>query len=224
VRFTLAVGLFCGFNLRPGATDYLVRKLGFAKDEVTHLEYRGGEWPGGFLVRTHDGRQGFIPKDRYSFLNLMYVPRRCLVCPDLTNELADISVGDTWLEEYAGGWSTVISRSLRGDDVLKQAAHAGVVRLEELTRDQILLSHAHLFAYKKYGYFVRRWWLRTPLSYRLQEPPITMRLWLQQSLLLALIIILRSDIVRGFAQRLPLSWLGSLSAWGRKGAKARARR
>lgn len=219
-KFTLAIGLFCGFNLRPGATVHLINKLGFAKQEVTHLEYRGGEWPGGLLVQTSDARSGFIPKDRYSYVNLMYTPRRCLTCPDLTNELADISVGDMWLKEYAGGWSTVVGRSPRGEEVLGEAARAGVIKLEKISRDDFLRSHAHLIAYKKQGYFVRQRWLSIPLSYRLREPTIGKRTWIQQSLLLALILILSNNLVRRLVQRLPLAWLGRLSSWGRQGSRS----
>jgi coenzyme F420 hydrogenase subunit beta len=221
-KFPLVIGLFCGFNLRPVATEYLIHKLGFEKEEVAHLEYRGGEWPGGFLVSGRDARQGFIPKDLYNYVNLIYVPRRCLTCPDLTNELADISVGDTWLERYKDGWSTVIGRSPRGEHVLKEAALEGVIRTDEISRDELLRSHAHLFAYKKEGYSVRQAWLRVPLQYNLERPPITKRRWLQESLLLALILILRNRFIRSLVQLLPLALLGRLSSWGKRAAKLSA--
>jgi len=147
-----------------------------------------------------------------------------LTCPDLTNELADISVGDMWLEEYTGGWSTIIGRSPRGEDILKEAARKDIIRIDEISRNHILRSHAHLFAYKKEGYFVRQRWLRVPLNYALQRPSIGKRRWLQESLLLALILILSNSLIRGLVQRLPLAWLGRLSSWGRKGAKLSAYR
>jgi coenzyme F420 hydrogenase subunit beta len=221
-KFPLVIGLFCGFNLRPLATEHLIRKLGFEKEEVAHLEYRGGEWPGGFLVLGRDSRKGFIPKNWYNYVNLMYVPRRCLTCPDLTNELADISVGDIWLEKYKGGWSTVIGRSSHGEDVLKEVALKGVIRINAISRDDLLRSHAHLFTYKKQGYFVRQGWLQGAMKYNVQRPPIKKRSWLQESLLLALILILRKRFIRGLVQRLPLAWLGRLSSWGMKGVKSPA--
>jgi coenzyme F420 hydrogenase subunit beta len=223
-KFPLVIGLFCGLNVRPAATDYLIRKLGFEKEEVSHLEYRGGNWPGGLLVRASDGREGFIPKAQYNYVNLLYIPRRCLVCPDLTNELADISVGDVWLEQYAGGWSTVIGRSAHGERILTQAALKGVIRMNELTRVDILRSHGHLFAYKKEGYFVRRSLLRVPVRYTLPRPAIGKRSWLQQSALLLLILVLSNRFIRSLVQRLPLPWLARLSYWGRKGATLSANR
>jgi coenzyme F420 hydrogenase subunit beta len=213
--YPLVIGLFCGFNLQPAATQHLVHKVGYETRQVSRLEYRGGPWPGGLVVQTTEGQRRFVPKDSYGYVNLMYTPRRCLVCPDLTNELADLSVGDTWLTEYAGGWSTVICRSAEGEKLLDEAVHAGVVRRQKITREQLQRSHAHLFAYKKEGYFVRRKWLHVPLDYKVHAPSVSVWRWLQQTLLLALILVLSNPMVRRAAQRLPLSWLGGLSRAGR---------
>lgn len=223
-KFPLAIGLFCGFNLLPAATEHLVHKLGFQKEEVAKLQYREGDWPGGFSVVSRDGRRGFIAKSDYGYVNLMFVPRRCLNCPDLTNELADISVGDTWLHGYQGGWSTVVCRSQRGESLLKQATLKGVITLNEISREQMLRSHSHLFDYKKKGYFVRQRWLRSPLNYTLQRPSIGKRDWLLQSLLLGLILVLGNNRIRNLVARLPLPWLSRLSSWGRKGARRSAER
>jgi coenzyme F420 hydrogenase subunit beta len=217
-KFPLSIGLFCGFNLPPAATDHLIAKTGFSKGQVVELEYRGGPWPGGLLVRRSDGQERFIPKHSYNYVNLAHVPRRCLACPDLTNELADLSVGDTWLEEYAGGWSTVISRSPQGERLLTEAADAGVLRLRDINRQDLLRSHGHLLAYKKEGYFVRQKWLRIPLSYKLLRPSISRRRWVQQSALLAVILALSNRPARELLQRLPISWLGWLSRRGRTAA------
>jgi coenzyme F420 hydrogenase subunit beta len=216
--FPLAMGIFCGFNLHPAATKHLVNKLGFGIQDVKQLEYRGGPWPGGLIIRAQDGRQRSLSKESYSYVNLLYPPRRCLACPDLTNELADLSVGDTWLREYRGGWSTVICRSLQGEELLSEAVEAGVLSSHEITRQQLMASHGHLFAYKKEGYFVRRKWLRVPLDYRVPEPPVGLGRWGQQTLLLALILLLSNSLVRSVIQRLPLSWLGRLSRVGRTAA------
>jgi len=222
-RFPLAIGLFCGFNLEPAATDYLITKAGFAKQQVAQFHYRGGPWPGGLVIDGRDGQRYFAPKDSYAYVNLMHVPHRCLVCPDLTNELADLSVGDTWLREYEGGWSTVICRTAQGEQLLEEAVQAGTLRLAEIDRAALMHSHGHLFAYKKEGYFVRQWWLRVPLDYRLRRPQVGVKRWVQQSLLLAAILILSTSAVRRVIRRMPDSWLALLSRRGRTSA-AGARR
>ncbi len=217
-KFPLVIGLFCGFNLEPAATLHLISKAGFRREDVAQLQYRGGPWPGGLVIHSRDGRRHSMAKNDYSYVNLMHVPRRCLVCPDLTNELADLSVGDSWLKEYAGGWSTVICRSALGEHLIAEAADAGVLRVEEISREDILRSHGHLLAYKKEGYFVRQRWLRVPLSYTLLRPSISRRQWVEQSMLLAVILALSNRLVRAMLQRLPLPWLGWLSRRGRMAA------
>jgi coenzyme F420 hydrogenase subunit beta len=222
-KFPLAFGLFCGFNLEPSATQHLIHETGLAPEQVAQLQYRGGPWPGGLVVDSRDGQQHVIPKHEYGYVNLMHVPRRCLVCPDLTNELADLSVGDTWLDKYAGGWSTVITRSAEGERVVQEAKRAGVLRVEEIGRDALLRSHGHLIAYKKEGYVVRQRWLRVPLEYTLLQPSVGVRRWIQQSLLLAAILTLSRAPVRRMVQRLPRSWLARMSSWGRTAARGGAR-
>lgn len=218
-KFPLAIGLFCGFNVEPQATDFLIAKAGVSREEVSRLQYRGGPWPGGLVIDTRDGRQISTPKDEYDYVNLLRVPRRCLVCPDLTNELSDIAVGDSWIPEYAGGWSTVITRSEVGDRLLSTAAEAGVLRMEEIDLEAVLRSHAHLFAYKKEGYFVRQWWLRAPLKYSLPRPAVGAGSWVQQSLLLGLILLLSNPAVRWLIERLPAPWLARLSRRGKQAAR-----
>lgn len=220
-KFPLTIGLFCGFNLLPAATDHLIARTGLNKRHIVTLQYRGGRWPGGLLLHSSDGRQRFIPKHSYGYVNLAYVPRRCLACPDLTNELADLSVGDTWLEEYAGGWSTVICRSARGEQLLAEAAEAGVLRVDNINRQDLLRSHGHLLAYKKEGYFVRQKWLRTPLRYTLLRPKVKRRRWLEQSGVLFLILGLSNQLARRILQRVPLPWLAWLSGRGRQGLISR---
>jgi coenzyme F420 hydrogenase subunit beta len=222
-KFPVVLGLFCGFNLEPTATRHLIHKLGLAPEQVAQLQYRGGPWPGGLVVDSRDGQRHTIPKGEYGYVNLMHVPRRCLACPDLTNELADLSVGDTWLDEYAGGWSTVITRSAQGERVLREAQQAGVLRVEEISRDAFLRSHGHLIAYKKEGYVVRQRWLRVPLEYTLLQPSVGVGRWVQQSLLLAAILVLSTGPVRAIVQRLPRSWLGRISRWGKTAARGGAR-
>jgi coenzyme F420 hydrogenase subunit beta len=215
-QFPLTIGLFCGFNLLPTATDHLIAKIGLHKEQIVNLQYRGGPWPGGLLVQTSDGQQRFIPKHLYGYVNLAYSPRRCLTCPDLTNELADLSVGDCWLEQYSGGWSTVICRSVRGERLLKAAEQAGVLSVEDISREDLLRSHGHLLAYKKEGYFVRQKWLSLPLRYKLLRPEISARRQLGQSVLLLLILGLGSRPARAVLRRVPLSWLAWLSDRGRQ--------
>lgn len=71
-----------------------------------------------------------------------WVPKRCLVCDDLTSELADISVGS---EGSSVRWSTVIVRTREGEDVFSRVERAGVVEIHPVLN----LENVQELAYRK---------------------------------------------------------------------------
>lgn len=147
-KISLIVGLFCGFNMHTEATTVLLKKLGLKKEDVISLKYRSGRHPGGFLVNTDYGSQ-FIDKHIYNILNPIFIPKRCLLCPDLMNELADISVGDIWMKEFSDGWSSVIIRTPIGMEAVSKAYKNGWINCKKLRYDDLLSSHRHLIQFKK---------------------------------------------------------------------------
>ena len=60
----------------------------------------------------------------------------CHVCPDMTSEFSDISVGTVEGEE---GWNTVVVRTERGEGLVKRAEAEGVIESRTLPVDK--LSH-----------------------------------------------------------------------------------
>jgi len=58
-----------------------------------------------------------------------YARNNCHYCEDLTSDYADISVGSIGSQ---GGWSSVITRSKEGEEVLKGAIKAGLVEVKSL--------------------------------------------------------------------------------------------
>lgn len=153
-KICLIVGLFCGFNMHIEATTALLKKLGLKKEEVISLKYRSGGHPGGLLVNTENG-SWFLDKHIYNVLNPVYIPKRCLLCPDLMSELADISVGDIWMKEFTDGWSSVIIRTPIGMEVVTKAYKNGWINCEKLHYDDLLSSHRHLIQFKKEAIYAR---------------------------------------------------------------------
>ena len=155
-KIKYCIGIFCGFNMTAQATEHLIRKMSVKKDEIKSLQYRGGSWPGGFLVETEGGKIKFLGKHVYSYTNALFVPERCLVCPDLTNELADISIGDAWDEDLdTKGWSRIIVRTEEGRDIFQDGLQDNLIYVRKSSKDDFLKSHAHLVKYKKKDFFIR---------------------------------------------------------------------
>ncbi len=143
-NIALIVGLFCGYNMTPDATDFLLGKAGVRKEEVASLRYRGGPYPGGFLVRTRSGAERFFPKYCYDAVNLIFAPGRCAGCGDYMSELADLSVGDAWGH---GKRSVVIARTAAGEEALRAAD----VEMEEIAVGELFRMHRHNIRHKKSG-------------------------------------------------------------------------
>lgn len=117
-KIFLSIGLFCGLNLRFDSLEFFVHKLGKKLKDLEKVSYREGKWPGKTVLEF---AKTYCIVDK-NILNHIFTLPRCLFCIDHTNELADISCGDAWLPELLkrndGGWSTIISRSSKGNEIL----------------------------------------------------------------------------------------------------------
>lgn len=216
------IGLFCGFNLTPDATPFLLSKLRVNPDAVSSLSYRGGDWPGSFTVSTKDGHTVAIPKLSYNFLHLTHLPSRCALCPDLFAELADISVGDYWPEADAGReCSSIIVRTGKGKELLRTAAHT--LEIGDLTPTQLYRSHAHLIQYKKRAITVRLSLSPTRPSFSLHPLPLSVPERISAALFCAALRTGRSRVGRMLLGLLPLSIPGycARAFRGRSGKRLR---
>jgi len=139
----VAIGIFCAGTPASQGTIDLFKKLGVNPDSVAEVRYRGHGWPGKFAVRPVGGDtfcEMATYTDAWGFLQ-KYRPYRCYLCPDGTNESADISCGDPWYrnpEEGEAGSSLVLTRTEKGKTILRGAIEAGYVVLEK--RDPQILE------------------------------------------------------------------------------------
>lgn len=133
-RVVLAVGIFCGLTAVPRATEIAARRAGVDPADLSAVSYRGPDWPGGLRLETRTGGITGVPyPDYFDRWVDVWVPPRCRLCPDALAELADVSVGDAWLERFEGspGVSDLIVRTA-----------AGAALLEELGSEWLALTEA----------------------------------------------------------------------------------
>ncbi len=154
-KIYLTIGLFCGFNLSYKATDYLIRKGNIEKENTEYISYRMKKNNmTGFYTRDYDGKEFFINKHGYTFLNLIYSPVRCWKCFDYTSEFADISVGDAW--EQGEGWSRIIVRTDKGKEIISKAFEANRIHIKLSAQEDIYMSQKSILNYKKVGFGFRK--------------------------------------------------------------------
>lgn len=117
----LKVGLFC---METFSYDDLMRYLkdeGVDPSRVTKFEIKNGRFyalAGG--EELHKTKLGKVKK---------LVRPCCHVCEDFTSEYADVSVGNVGTPD---GWSTVITRTERGEKAFKAAVASGLLEAQPL--------------------------------------------------------------------------------------------
>jgi coenzyme F420 hydrogenase subunit beta len=149
LKTTLSIGFFCAGTPSTRGTLDLLKHYGSKPEEVEELRYRGLGWPGAArVVFKERGRQPLEVSyaDSWGFVQ-KYRPFRCYLCPDLTAEFADISVGDPWYREISQnepGRSLILIRTERGREIFRQAVAKGYIAAAPVAADIILRSQKNL--------------------------------------------------------------------------------
>jgi coenzyme F420 hydrogenase subunit beta len=149
-RVVLALGIFCGLTCEPRATEVAALQAGLEPAELASVSYRGPGWPGEMRLVTRDGRVRRRDYPEYFDRHLAaHTPPRCRVCPDALAELADISVGDAWLERFEGsdGVSDLIVRTPAGERISR--ALAGRLCLQDATPEEMVASQRETYRVKR---------------------------------------------------------------------------
>ena len=155
-QIVIRIGLFCGFNPTLSSTKFLLRRAGVKNfDDVINIKYRDGDWPCGFRAITKDGKDHFLyPIHHFLFSHYVFERRRCAMCMDQLNELADIAIGDEWIEEDRGdikGWCSIIVRTKEGEEIINRTVQRGDIHVEPSTKDHIWGGQNSTMVYKKRG-------------------------------------------------------------------------
>jgi len=157
-KIALHVGIMCSHTVSFYGTNFLLRKLGFSWEHIAEIAYRGNGWPGSMLIKLKDGLGVSVPYvgcwNAYQpvFSCFFFTPRRCLMCFDETNELADISCGDAWFPELKNerkGASIVVARTMKGEEILNIASSKGMLFLRPLDCERVKRSQAEPLKFKK---------------------------------------------------------------------------
>lgn len=169
-RIVLHLGLLCSHVPTFWATELLLQRMGVEKSEIVRLDYRGEGWPGSMRILLKDGTKKMLQQPlSWNFLSLdFFTPRRCLMCSDGLNELADLSFGDAWLPEFSKdklGTSLLIARSSIGERLLEKARLAGKIELEEILPDKVIQSQLNTLYFKKKNVNSRIKWLGQKIKY-----------------------------------------------------------
>jgi coenzyme F420 hydrogenase subunit beta len=127
VPVSLMVGLFCNWALDTRQLiDLLSEKLG--PSEVVGMDIPPP--PANMMIMDTERGKVQIPLSEIKPL----IPHTCFICPDMTAELADVSVG---MFENRPGWNTLIVRSDKGAEFIALARKAGFIETQKFPADHL---------------------------------------------------------------------------------------
>lgn len=157
-KIVLHFGIICSHTVNFLGTEFLLEKLGVSSKEIAGIAYRGRGWPGSMSIKLNNNSSRSVPYvgkwNSYGpvFSSFFFTPKRCLMCPDETNELADISFGDAWIPELRNerkGESVIVARTNVGAKILSVALAEGVMSMKALKHNRVESSQAGPLKFKK---------------------------------------------------------------------------
>lgn len=169
-RLTFTFGLICGGMKSANQSKMIGWQLGVHPDNLINIDFRRK-----YMNRPADQKiyqvwSKLDNKERYKDVNKIYgtdygagffKPKACDYCDDVVSELADISVGDAWLNQFTydpRGTSLIIVRNSVLGELLKNGIINNEIELTELSAEDAYMTQAGGFRHRRQG-----------LSYRLQK-------------------------------------------------------
>jgi coenzyme F420 hydrogenase subunit beta len=124
---SLVIGLFCTWALDTRKLIAMLRdRIDIGKIKKMDIPPPPAEV---FVIEMDEGKVE-IPLDEIRPL----VPHGCLICPDMTSELADVSVG---VLEGEPDWNTLIIRTEKGKKFIEEAIKEGWVVTKEIPQEKL---------------------------------------------------------------------------------------
>ncbi len=155
----ILISIYSGTNMYPGAIEFYLKGNGIKTlKNVRKINWRYGEWPGKLRVITKTNRILSLKKFYYNYLIPFFISKNCLITPDFTGELSDISVGDAWspkLENKGYGYSVIISRTKLLDKIINNLKKKNTLSLKKIDLTDAIKMHAHMLEFKKVGSYLR---------------------------------------------------------------------
>ncbi len=163
-KIPFIVGIICGGLKSSFFTDYLAEKSGI-KGNYSKQEYRIKD-PSSNAIDYSFG--AFNQENEFYQIKMktlgdmwgtgLFKANACDFCDDVTTELADISLGDAWLEPYrkdGKGTNVIVSRTQFADHLIKEGIIKKELSVSTLTLDSFKASQAGSFKHRQFSELFR---------------------------------------------------------------------
>ena len=159
-KIPFLVGIICGGLKSKFFTDYLAQKAGI-DSSYSKQEYRikdAESTSSNYSFGAFDEKNSFHQMKMSTVGDMwgtgLFKSNACDFCDDVTTELADISLGDAWLEPYNKdglGNSVIISRSKIADNLIRKGIEYNHLDVKSLSPETLKLSQKGSFNHRNIG-------------------------------------------------------------------------
>lgn len=159
-KIPFLIGIICGGLKSKFFTDYLAKKSGI-EGEYSKQEYRikdpaatAIEYSFGAFDKNTEFHQMKMKTVGDMWGTGLFKANACDFCDDVTTELADISLGDAWLQPYSkdgAGTSVIVTRTQLADQLIKTGINKQEIFGSELKLDSFKASQAGSFKHRQLG-------------------------------------------------------------------------
>ena len=159
-KIKFLVGIICGGIKSSFFAEYLASKTGIKKDDFMKPQFRIKDHQStasdysfeSTKISTDETKQIKMRSVGDMWGTGLFKANACDFCDDVTTELADISVGDAWIQPYVKdgkGTSVVVTRSKAADLLIKKAILKSKIQLESLLLNKFLDSQKGSFNHRQ---------------------------------------------------------------------------
>src|SRR5690554_5743801 len=159
IKFT--IGIICGGIKSKFFAEYLAGKSGVSGDQFSKPKFRIKDLQSSasdysFGCNDINGQQHTIKMRKVGDMwgSGMFKNNACDFCDDVTTELADISLGDAWLNPYnkdGAGTNVVVTRSEIADKLIQDGLKEGKLTIKTLSPEIFLASQQGSFNHRHAG-------------------------------------------------------------------------
>lgn len=145
-RVPYVISFFCAGVPSLSGVRAILSALEIKEGDLAAFRFRGHGWPGRATATRADGREVSMSyADSWGGILSKHVQFRCKICPDGSGGFADVVCADAWDCDDAGypqfeetrGKSLIISRTEKGETLVKAAMTTGALRAEQCPVDKI---------------------------------------------------------------------------------------
>ena len=165
-KIPFVAGIICGGIKSSFFTEYLASKAGVNLGSIKNPEYRIKDLDSNasdYSFGCTDDNTKAINTIKMKEVGDMwgtglFKANACDFCDDVVTELADISLGDAWLEPYSKegkGTSVIITRSPLAESIIKEGMLNSELYIEPITPDTMRSSQQGSYNHRHEGLYTR---------------------------------------------------------------------